>query len=411
MKEIKVVIGANFGDEGKGLMTDYFCESLGGRVLNVRFNATSQAGHTVERDGKRHVFSHFGAGSMLPGVATYLSSDFYFNPISFFKELEELQKENIEPEIYICEKSRGITIYDIFFNCILEDLRGNERHGSCGAGLWETVNREWDGYIIEACEMNQSREELRAKLEKIRDEYYPKRFANMGVVFDQENEWYEIWYSEQALENYLDMFYQMKDIIILANERDILNSWSKQVYEGAQGLLLDYDNKEYMPNLTASYTGSKNVVKLVNQLEGDVNTEICYITRTYFTRHGAGRFETETAKENLDRRAATELVEETNVTNRWQGGFRWGYFDKELFLRTINKDDNWLGDCKYKKISKSVAFTHLNITGGELILPNENVSVEDFVKYLPDKFVRYYCSSGKTAKEVENRQINAVLSN
>ena len=403
MKEIKVVIGANFGDEGKGLMTDYFCEKLGGRVLNVRFNATSQAGHTVERDGKRHVFSHFGSGSMLPAVATYLSSDFYFNPISFFEELHELQKMNIDPEVYLCEKSRAITIYDIFFNCIIEEARGEKRHGSCGAGLWETVNREWAGYILTADNMNDDRANLKNKMKEIRDEYYPKRFADMGVVFDNTSEWYEMWYSEQAIENYLDMFFQMKNAVILVDEYDILNSWNKQVYEGAQGLLLDYDNKEYMPNLTASYTGSKNVVKLLNQLEGEADTEICYVTRTYFTRHGAGRFETETAKDNLDKRAGTELIEETNITNRWQGNFRWGYFDDKLFVKSINKDSRWLDDCKYKNIERTVAFTHTNLTGGKLILMDRDIEIEQLVETMDENINRHYCVMGKTAADVNER--------
>lgn len=78
-KQIKVVIGANFGDEGKGLMTDYFCNKLSadGSVLNIRHNGGAQAGHTVVTpDDKRHVFSHFGAGSFNSHVATYLSEDY-----------------------------------------------------------------------------------------------------------------------------------------------------------------------------------------------------------------------------------------------------------------------------------------------------------------------------------------------
>lgn len=66
-KEIKIVIGANFGDEGKGLITDYFCHQLlvaGHDVLNIRHNGGAQAAHNVVTpDGKQHVFSHFGAGS------------------------------------------------------------------------------------------------------------------------------------------------------------------------------------------------------------------------------------------------------------------------------------------------------------------------------------------------------------
>ena len=63
--EIKIVIGANFGDEGKGLMTDYFCSKLSesyDAVLNIRHNGGAQAGHNVVTQlGKHQIFSHFGA--------------------------------------------------------------------------------------------------------------------------------------------------------------------------------------------------------------------------------------------------------------------------------------------------------------------------------------------------------------
>lgn len=91
--KIKVVIGSGFGDEGKGLMTDYFCSSFprDESVLNVRFNGGAQAGHTVVTPyGLRHVFGHFGAGSFLPNVVTYLSSEFLVNPILFRKEYGKL---------------------------------------------------------------------------------------------------------------------------------------------------------------------------------------------------------------------------------------------------------------------------------------------------------------------------------
>lgn len=394
MKDIKVVIGANFGDEGKGLMTDYFCEKLGGRVLNVRFNATSQAGHTVCRDGRRHVFSHFGAGSFLSGVATYLSSEFFFNPVKFFEEL------GVDPEVYLCAESEAVTIYDIFFNCVIEEARGDERHGSCGAGLWEALNRQRAGYSLRADELEENEEYIKSKLIRIRDEYYCQRFKDMNVDFEADNEWYDVWFSDNVIDNYIDLLFKMKNLVTIIDEKEILNSWERQVYEGAQGLLLDYGNRAYMPNLTASYTGSKNVVKLLNQIDGEANVEICYVTRTYFTRHGAGRFETETAKANLDNAIEDILEEETNVTNRWQGDFRWGYFDAPLFIETIENDRKWEQNCKIKDIRRTVAFTHVNKTEGQLLLPGKKQSIEDFVARLPVCYGDYYRSEGKTAKEV-----------
>ena len=109
MKHAFAVIGANFGDEGKGLMTDYFC-SQNKKSLNIRFNGGAQAGHTVVTpDGKRHVFSHIGSGTF-SGADTYLSEFFTLNPIMFMKEHSIIP----ECEIYISD----ILIVYMFLNVL-----------------------------------------------------------------------------------------------------------------------------------------------------------------------------------------------------------------------------------------------------------------------------------------------------
>ena len=124
VKQIEIVVGANFGDEGKGLMTDFFCDKFSkqGSVLNVRHNGGAQAGHTVcTPDGKRHVFSHFGAGSFVPHVATYLSGEFILNPILFCRELDALSANyGITPKVYVNPKCRITTPYEMLINQIVE---------------------------------------------------------------------------------------------------------------------------------------------------------------------------------------------------------------------------------------------------------------------------------------------------
>ena len=80
-----VVIGANFGDEGKGLAVDSLVARDSDAAV-IRFNGGAQAGHTVvAEDGRRHVFSHFGAGAFL-GAATFLSRFFVVQPSIFAKK-------------------------------------------------------------------------------------------------------------------------------------------------------------------------------------------------------------------------------------------------------------------------------------------------------------------------------------
>ena len=120
MHHAHVVIGANYGDEGKGLMTDYLVKKHNAEVV-VRFNGGAQAGHTVVTpDGQRHVFSHFGSGT-LAGARTFLSKHFVANPILFLKEkkvLEELSPTKklhnrfmwVDPSVMIT------TPYDMLIN-------------------------------------------------------------------------------------------------------------------------------------------------------------------------------------------------------------------------------------------------------------------------------------------------------
>ena len=85
-----VVIGANYGDEGKGLMTDFLCRQHSADLV-VRFNGGAQAGHTVVTpEGERHVFHHIGSG-YFAGVPTYLSKFFVSNPVLFKQEYQELR--------------------------------------------------------------------------------------------------------------------------------------------------------------------------------------------------------------------------------------------------------------------------------------------------------------------------------
>ena len=89
MTKVTVIIGANYGDEGKGLTTDFIAHNeieQGKQTIVVCSNGGAQRGHTVElSDGRRHVFHHFGSGT-LAGAETYLPKQFIMNPLIFVKE-------------------------------------------------------------------------------------------------------------------------------------------------------------------------------------------------------------------------------------------------------------------------------------------------------------------------------------
>lgn len=365
MRNIKVVIGAGFGDEGKGLMTNYFCENFekNSKVLNIRYNGTGQAGHGVElSNGVRHVFKHLGAGSFNSNVDTYLASTFYVHPIIFLEEYAKLNDMGLFPNVYVNKFSNIILPWDGMLNMLVEETRGDAKHGSCGVGLFEAVKRSETAFKFNISDIFYSGG-VRDKLFAIRDCYYGIRFKELGVDISN-SKYNKMWYSEDLINNFESDLYEMIEIMHACNENKI-TEYENIVFEGAQGLLLDWGNREYMPYLTASYTGLNNVKKILEKqkiLENS-NIEVCYVTRSYMTRHGAGYFNSEVS--NSEELCGKLLIDKTNSYNEWQGNFRYGFLDVELLQKHIKKDIDYL--VKQNNTTYTLAVTHLDETDGVLL--------------------------------------------
>lgn len=309
----RIVIGANFGDEGKGLMTDYLCSQGAGMV--VRFNGGAQAGHTVVTpDGKRHVFRHFGSGSFC-GVPTFLSQFFVCNPVLFFKELEQLQALGITPKIYAHPDCLVTTFVDMLINQALENKRGDKRHGSCGIGFHETLNRSKIKEIkITMSDLWNGGNRLPSQLEEICTKYAKFR---TGEVCNETA-------MMKAFVECCSLFADFVNPLGIGQCKD-------PVFEGAQGLLLDQNNKEFFPHLTHSNTGMKNVEVLCQQA-GITEKEIYYVSRSYLTRHGAGPLPGENPNMVFE--------DETNHSNTYQGTIRFAPLDVKSLKARCAKDAN-----------------------------------------------------------------------
>lgn len=390
-KEIKVVMGANFGDEGKGLMTDYFCHELskdGRKVLNIRYNGGAQAGHNVVTpDGKQHVFSHFGSGSFNDGVDTYLSEEFILNPILFCRELNDLEKLGVKPKVYIHKNCRVTTPYDMLVNQILERCRGENRHGSCEIGINETVERHqsynanaarYISTVSSICKL------LRAPVNKFEvilrtmvTGYFLPRLHSFGIMPTKED--LRFFESNLVLKNYVIQTKQMLSYCKVMDD-DILKEYSGIVFEGAQGLLLDTDYFAFGPHLTSSKTGSCTPKKMLFEagLQNE-NIEFCYVTRSYFTRHGAGPFPTECEKEGLFKK---DIPEKHNKENELQGKFRYGYFDEKCFTCTFHSDAAHMMNV-FPNADAVIAVTHLDETNDMILSCTENVPVSrlNYLRY------------------------------
>jgi adenylosuccinate synthase len=301
MKRARAVIGANFGDEGKGLVVDYLCSKGAGSV--VRFNGGAQAGHTVVTPGgHRHVFRHFGSGAFM-GVPTYLSRFFICNPLAFLKEAEELEQFHLAPAVFAHPQCRVTTFADMLINQEKEDSRGKNRHGSVGLGVHETVNRSQLPHLAIIMADLWNDVDLKPRLREICTKYASFRLGHplAGDV-------------EPMIEAFCRAARQFASVVHPLG----IEQCPDPVFEGAQGLLLDQDNMAYFPHLTRSKTGMHNV-RILCQEAGIDYVEIHYVSRTYLTRHGAGRLPGEDS--------SLRFEDQTNGDHPYQGPLRFAPLD------------------------------------------------------------------------------------
>ena len=362
MKDIKIVIGANFGDCGKGLMTDYFSQKPNSIV--VCSNGGAQRGHTVTTpDGIRHVFHHFGSGTF-NHASTYLSEDFIVNPIIFKQEYDELMKLGYIPNVYINQNCMLTTPFDMMANQIIEENRGKNKHGSCGLGIFETIKRYKAGIT---------------DVDNHIREYYLEQFERENIILT--DEWSRIFLDNGIFEHFLDDWDFMNNHSLAISDNYFLNQFDNIVLEAAQGLLLNQNNIEYFPHLTPSNTGIKNPKRIIENVEwnDEINIETCYVSRTYLTRHGAGKFPSECNKRFINE----YMFDKPNVPNPFQDTLRYGMLDlKELYDR-CEKDVGTFGD------KKSIAITHGNEYSVDMKLLEE----------LFDEWNIYY-SDGETRNDI-----------
>ena len=239
MKKIKVVIGSAFGDEGKGLMTDYFCNQKPfiEDALNIRFCGGSQAGHTVVTpDGVRHVFSHFGAGILNNNVATYLNKDFIVNPIIFWKEYNKLIKLGIKPKVYLHPQCKITLPFDMMVNQMIERYRGDNRHGSCGLGINETLVRNKTLNIDNTVSNAHINSYMDDFMDTVRAEYSVDRLKELGVKNISLQDM-ELLNNKTIQRNYIRQFNDMLNYCEIVGD-EILDKFNTLVFEGSQGLLL-----------------------------------------------------------------------------------------------------------------------------------------------------------------------------
>ena len=371
---IKAVIGKNFGDEGKGLATDYLamCSERSGRsCIVVRHNGGAQAGHTVEALGKRFIFHELSSGSFR-GADTFWAPTFMPDLYKLSEERDSLAALGVAvPKILSAPGCPLTYIDDILINMSLETRRGKNRHGSCGMGIDEAKRRSLiPEFKITPLEVvSGGAEAFYKKLLSIRSEYLPERLAALSLDPSAMGEYGDLIIDKNVLYNFCERMCRNSELITIAGE-NVIRSYDDVVFEGAQGLILDEENNAFAPNLTSSRTGLTNPDAMLSRLGINEPCEAVYVTRTYVTKHGAGRF----PYEEIFLAQGRVFADETNIRNEWQGSLRFApHGDEDEFNEYV------IREVEGSFFSPSVMFTHVDETDGKVLTVDGDVLLDEWV--------------------------------
>jgi len=314
----RIVIGANYGDEGKGTVVAHLTKT-GTNVLNVLTNGGSQRGHSILTKDGSMTFQHFGSGTCY-GADNYYSAWYILNPMQFVKEYCELIVKPIH--IYRDPRCRWSTPYDAMANLIDEEARG--RHASCGMGIWMTIKRYGSMPIMLFDDFVKNEDRQYAYLESVKSYY--ENFMEIPT------KWKDTWDSDILKVHFIRDCQIMHS---LTKPADVvtMNSYDNIVFENGQGLLLCDTGKD-TEDTTPSNTGISYALSMARQM-GIEDITAHYVTRPYLTRHGDGHISNEISRYAL---SSDILDDRTNHYNEHQGMFRYGELDITELHNRITDD-------------------------------------------------------------------------
>ncbi len=278
-----VVVGTQWGDEGKGKVVDLMTARAD---LVVRYQGGANAGHTLVVEGKQFIFHIIPSGILYEGKKCLIGNGLVVDPEVLLKEIDKLGKAGIlvDPQrLSLSDKAHMIMPYHKAVDAAREAAKGNHKIGTTGRGIGPCYEDKVARVGIRAVDLTEPEvleKKLRSNLEE--KNFYLTRFLNAKPLE-----------MKPILEHYLGMAKRLAPHItdISIEMAETLKAGGKILFEGAQGTHLDVDHGTY-PFVTSSNPIAGNACAGTgigpNQLH-----HILGIVKAYTTRVGAGPFVTE----------------------------------------------------------------------------------------------------------------------
>ena len=315
-----VILGTQWGDEGKGKIVDLLTDQV---AAVVRYQGGHNAGHTLVIDGEKTVLHLIPSGILRDNVQCFIGNGVVLSPEALLKELTELESKGVpvRERLRISPACPLILPYHVALDQARELARGEAKIGTTGRGIGP------------AYEDKVSRRGLR-----VADLFHRERFAaKLGEVLDYHNFALQHYYKvepidfQKTLDEAMEYAEWLAPLMtdVTARLHELRREGANIMFEGAQGSLLDIDHGTY-PFVTSSNTtaGGTATGSGFGPLYLDY---VLGITKAYTTRVGSGPFPTELFDEN-GRYLAEKGHEFGSTTGRAR---RCGWFDAVALKRSI----------------------------------------------------------------------------
>lgn len=282
-----IVLGAQWGDEGKGKMTDYLAEEAD---VVVRFQGGNNAGHTVEVGDRQYKLHLIPSGILYDNKLNVIGNGVVVDPKALFEEIGYLEKEGVKvtPEkLIISDRAHLIMPYHRVLDILKEKARGKNDIGTTGKGIGPCYTDKFERCGIRVCDLLHEdvfEEKLRENI-KMKNEYITKVLGGEALDVEEILVQYKQ-YAEKIRPFVKDTSVKVYDSI--KEDKTVL-------FEGAQGMLLDIDHGTY-PYVTSSNTTAGGVSNGIG-VGPNMITNAVGITKAYTTRVGKGPFPTELENE------------------------------------------------------------------------------------------------------------------
>lgn len=300
MSKAQVVLGTFYGDEGKGKIIDYLAKDAD---IAVRCTGGSNAGHSIEVDGKKFAFHLIPSGIFNKGTLAIIGNGVVVDPKVLIDEMNELEAKGVSTEnLYISEKAHIVFPYHVEMDKLLEKNRGDSKIGTTARGIGPAYCDKFERCGIRA------------------EDLFSDNFEELLTInINNKNKIFELYGQpkvdlKKTLEDYKKYAEILKphvtDTITLLHKA--LESDKKILCEGAQASLLDIDFGSYPfvtssnPSIGGFCTGSGIGAKDIGEVYG--------VLKAYSSRVGSGPYVTEQDNEIGDK--IRELGHEYGVTTK-----------------------------------------------------------------------------------------------